>query len=155
MLDPDDPLEKIHKLIIFAKRSPSSPESPDALPPHPLITYNLLLFKYMYIYNTTFMVEQSEKENFLTWMRSHALPALVNDSLPAMAPRLTLVAEVPGDPEFAAQAASFAFQVEFNSIEDAKKWAETALMPVGGQFTSKFGPEHGLMFATILEVVDL
>lgn len=109
----------------------------------------------MYIYNTTFMVEQSEKEEFLSWMRSHALAALVNDQLPSRSPRLTLVAEVPGDPEFAAQAASFAFQVEFETIEEAGKWAEIALAPVAGEFTSKFGPERGLLFSTILEVVDL
>ncbi len=109
----------------------------------------------MYIYNTTFMVDHAEKERFLGWMRSNALPALVNDTLPAREPRLTLVAEVPGDPEFAAQAASFAFQVEFDSMEDAAKWAETALAPVGGEFTATFGPERGLMFATILEVIDL
>lgn len=109
----------------------------------------------MFIYNATFMVEQSEKENFLVWMRSEALPELVNETLPAREPRLTIVAEVPGDPEFADQAASFAFQVEFDSLADAKNWADTALMVVAGNFTAKFGKERGLMFATILEALPL
>lgn len=109
----------------------------------------------MYIYNVTFMVDNQEKTNFLQWMRSEALPMMVNDQSPAGSPRLTLVADVPGDPEFAAQAASFAFQTEFQNLEDAKRWAETFLMPVGGNFSAKFGPDRGMMFSTILEVIDL
>ncbi len=109
----------------------------------------------MFIYNITFLVENNNEAEFLTWMRNHALLTLINPESPARSPRLTKVAQVPGDPEFAAQAASFAFQVEFDSMEDAAKWAETALAPVGGEFTATFGPERGLMFATILEVIDL
>lgn len=101
------------------------------------------------------MVDHSEKGRFLEWMRGKALPALVNDGLPAREPRLTLVAEVPGDPEFAAQAASFAFQVEFESLDEARGWADTALAPAGAEFTALFGSERGLMFATILEIIDL
>ncbi|MDE6271686.1 MAG: DUF4286 family protein [Muribaculaceae bacterium] len=109
----------------------------------------------MYIYNVTFMVDNEEKSNFLAWMRDEALPMMVNDQSPARSPRLTLVAEVPGDPEFAAQAASFSFQTEFQTLDVAKKWAEDYMLPAGGKFTAKFGPERGMMFATILELVDL
>ena len=109
----------------------------------------------MYIYNSTFIVPPGEKEVFLDWMRSTALPALVNESLPARAPRLTLLADVPGDPGFASQAASFAFQVEFDTLADAGKWAETALQPVAGLFTGKFGTEHAVIFTTILQNIEL
>lgn len=109
----------------------------------------------MYIYNTTFVVEPADKELFESWMRNVALPALVNPSLPARSPRLTLVADAPSDPEFASHAASYAFQVEFKGVEDAKKWADMALTPIAGNFTSKFGAEHGLIFTTLLEVIDL
>ncbi len=109
----------------------------------------------MYIYNTTFMVSPSLKTDFLSWLRSEALPRLVNAESPARAPRLTLVADVPGDPEFAAQACSFAFQTEFESKDDASRWAETYLQPVVGDYTARFGAEHALCFATILEEVPL
>ncbi|MDE6559027.1 MAG: DUF4286 family protein, partial [Muribaculaceae bacterium] len=96
-----------------------------------------------------------EKDAFLEWMRGEALPELVNESLPAREPRLTLLAEVPGDPDFASQAASFAFQVEFDSQADAEKWAETALQPVAGRFTEKFGTERAVIFTTILRKIAL
>lgn len=109
----------------------------------------------MFIYNVTFMVDNSIKNDFLLWMRSSALPMLVNAESPAREPRLTLVAEVPGDPEFAKQACSFAFQAEFPDMPTAKKWAEIYLMPVLGNYTEKFGAERALSFTTILENVEL
>lgn len=109
----------------------------------------------MYIYNTTFMVEQSLKEDFVQWFRSNALTKMVNPESPAREPRLTCVVDVPGDPEFAAQAASFAFQTEFMAREDADRWAEVYLAPVIGDFTSRYGADKALTFATVLTVVDL
>ena len=109
----------------------------------------------MYIYNTTFIVAPTEKPTFMDWMRTTALPQLVNESLPARSPRLTLVTDVPADPDFASQAASFAFQVEFTRLEDARKWADIALMPVAGLFAGKFGNEKAAVFSTILQTVDL
>ncbi|MDE6247070.1 MAG: DUF4286 family protein [Muribaculaceae bacterium] len=109
----------------------------------------------MYIYNVTFMVENANEPSFLSWMRTYALNAMVNPESTARNPRLTLVADVPGDPEFARQACSFAFQVEFNSISDAEQWAATYLAPVLGAYTEKFGPEHALSFSTILQAIDL
>lgn len=109
----------------------------------------------MIIYNTTFMIEQAVKPAFLDWMRNEALSIADNNQLPARAPRLTTVVDVPGDPEFAAQAASFALQFEFLTIDEARKWADIALSELAGKFTSKFGPERGLIFSTILEEIDL
>lgn len=109
----------------------------------------------MYIYNTTFMIERSESDNFLAWMRLEALPSLVGEDSPAKAPRLTCVAEVPGDSEFAAQAASFAFQTEFDTLEEARGWASTRLADAVGRFKAQFGDDRALTFATILEEIPL
>lgn len=109
----------------------------------------------MYIYNVTFLVEHLEKEGFLQWMRGEGLPALVNAESPAREPRLTMVAEVPGDPSFGADACSFAFQVEFPDLLQARQWAEDYLQPVLGKYTLRFGAEKALCFATILEEVNL
>lgn len=109
----------------------------------------------MYIYNITFMVEPEYKIRFLDWMRGAALPALLSAGSAARNPRLTLVAEVPGDPEFASQACSFALQLEFTDLSAAKEWADIHLSPVIGQYISEFGPEHALSFSTILESIDL
>lgn len=109
----------------------------------------------MYIYNVTFAIANEDQEEFLGWLRKEALGKLANSELGAREPRLTKVAEVPGDPDFAVQAASYALQMEFSSIEEAKRWADIALMEVGGMFTIKFGQDRGMMFTTILEVIAL
>lgn len=111
----------------------------------------------MYIYNTTFMILPSSEPQFLSWLRLEALPMLVNEALPARSPRLTKIAEIPADPEMTAQSASYAFQVEFKALEDAKKWADSALNPVCGNFASKFnaGDGHAAVFSTILLTIDL
>ena len=109
----------------------------------------------MYIYNVTFLVEKGNKQEFMTWFRDEALVALVNSESPARSPRMTLVAEVPGDPEFVNHAASYAFQTEFTSMDDAKQWAKIYLQPLLGKYTQKFGNELALSFATILEEINL
>lgn len=109
----------------------------------------------MYVYNVTFMVDRLVKDDFVSWFRNEALTDLVNAESPARSPRLTLVADVPGDPEFTTHAASFAFQVEFPALAIAHQWAETYLAPLLGKYTAKFGQEKAVSFATILENIDL
>ncbi len=109
----------------------------------------------MFIYNITFLVENNNEAEFLTWMRNHALLTLINPESPARSPRLTKVAQVPGDPEFSEQACTFALQTEFSNLQDAGKWAEIYLQPLLGEYSQKFGAEHALSFSTILESIDL
>ena len=109
----------------------------------------------MYIYNVTFVVEKQDKEVFLQWLKNEALVALVNEESPALEPRLTTVVSVPGAPDFADHAGSFALQVEFQSLEEAEKWAEVYLQPTLGKYAAKFGVDKAQCFATILQTVDL
>ena len=109
----------------------------------------------MYIYNVTFLVEQAHKDEFLKWFRDEALTMLVNPESPARSPRMTLVAEVPGDPDFVNHAASYAFQTEYATLDEAKKWATVYLQPIIGKYIQKFGSEHAHSFVTILEEIDL
>ncbi|MDE5902681.1 MAG: DUF4286 family protein [Muribaculaceae bacterium] len=109
----------------------------------------------MYIYNVTFIVERHNEQRFLQWMRSEALPALVNAQSPARSPRLTIVAEVPGDPDFSRHVCNFAFQTEYESLAEAQKWAEIFLQPLLGRYAAEFGAEQALSFATVLEEIPL
>lgn len=109
----------------------------------------------MYIYNVTFLVENGSESEFLSWLRNNALEKLVNEESPARSPRLTLVTEVPGDPEFARQACSFALQMEFADIAGAHRWADIFLTPVLASYNGRFGAEKALSFSTILQEIDL
>ena len=109
----------------------------------------------MYIYNVTFVVEKQDKEAFLQWLRTEALGALVNEESPAREPRLTTVVSVPGAPDFADHACSFALQTEFQTLDEAEKWARVYLQPILGNYAAKFGVDKAQSFATILQTVDL
>lgn len=107
----------------------------------------------MTIYNITFMMERSLAEDFLHWFRSEALLCL--DDGAGANPRMTVVSEVPGDPDFNDQALSYAFQMEFEDIDKAKRWADRTLMPQLHRYTELFGRERAVVFTTILEAVSL
>lgn len=109
----------------------------------------------MYIYNVTFVVERQDGGAFLAWLRSEALGMLVNEESPAREPRLTTVVSVPGAPDFSTHASSFALQMEFQTLEEAEKWADVYLHPVLGKYALKFGAERAQCFATILQVLDI
>lgn len=109
----------------------------------------------MYIYNVTFIVERHNEERFLKWMRSEAIPALVNAKSSARSPRLTIVAEVPGDPDFSSHVCNFAFQTEHGSLAEAQQWAEIFLQPLLGRYAAEFGADQALSFATVLQEIPL
>ncbi|MBD5385270.1 DUF4286 family protein [bacterium] len=109
----------------------------------------------MYIYNVTFVVEKQDGDAFLKWLRDEALAELMNPESPAREPRLTEVVNVPGAPDFGEHACSFALQTEFQTLEDAEKWAEVYLQPVVGKYAARFGMEKAHSFATILRNIDL
>ncbi|MDE6218381.1 MAG: DUF4286 family protein [Muribaculaceae bacterium] len=106
----------------------------------------------MIIYAVTFMIDRRLEIPFLGWLRGEALSRL---QLPATSnPRLTKVAAVPGDPEFARQALSVTLHVDFPSPAPARKWADTYLTPLLDAYTRKFGHE-ALHFASILQTLPL
>lgn len=109
----------------------------------------------MYIYNITFVIEKSQIDKFLTWVRLEALPGLVNAESPARTPRLVRVAEVPGNPDFGGEEASFSLQVELPDLDSAKKWADVYLTPILGKLAPTFGAERAFAFVSILENIPL
>lgn len=108
----------------------------------------------MYIYNITFVMMPSREEEFLAWMRGDALAALFNQETTARNPRLQTVVEAGGEKPSADHGLSIALQAEFDSEESAHEWNDTALPPVLGDFTAKFGP-HAAFFTTLLTVIPL
>ena len=108
------------------------------------------------IYNVTFVVERGDAPAFAGWMRSEGIELLAPVvERGAMAPRLAVVEEVPGEQDFRGQACSFAFQMEFGDIETAHSWGETRLALGLEAFRSRFGTERALSFSTILKEVKL
>lgn len=107
----------------------------------------------MIIHNTTFIIDRNLSEDFLVWFRSFAHESLCKSS--GLRPRLTILREVPGDPDFNAQAFSYAFQLEFPTLLEANEWVRTHLTPVMENFTATFGIEKSMTFPTILEEIEL
>lgn len=108
----------------------------------------------MIIYNITFMVERSEKERFILWIKGEGLQILLPEGND-LTPRLTLLRDVPGDPEFAQQACSFALQLSFADTMAMDGWASEFLPKGIALFQKRFGAEHALHFATVLEEIPL
>ncbi len=108
----------------------------------------------MVIYNITFVILPSAREQFLEWMRGEAIAALFNPQSVARNPRLQTVVEAGGEKPGEDHGLSIALQAEFENVEAAHEWHDTTLPPVLGAFTTKFGP-HALFFNTLLEVIPL
>ena len=108
----------------------------------------------MYILNITFIMHPEQRDNFLAWMRSEALPLLFNPHSLAANPRLQTVIEVGGQAPDPEHGLSIALQTDFQSLDDAHAWMNDNFAPVAGKFTLKFGQE-ALYFQTMLETLPL
>ncbi len=100
------------------------------------------------------MVDEDQAESLLRWLRGGTVSRLT-EGLTDSNPRLSTLVEVPGDPDFASHARSFALQIEFRTIEDAHAWGDARLMPLIADYTAKFGIERAAIFTTILEEIEL
>ncbi|MCM1152251.1 MAG: hypothetical protein NC328_01160 [Muribaculum sp.] len=86
------------------------------------------------------------------WIRREAVPAL---DVPAGCPvRLTKVAAVPGEPDFANQALSMTLHVGFESLGMLRHWMKSRVEPVTDDFHARFSDES-LHFISILKEISL
>lgn len=99
----------------------------------------------MYIQNITFMVEPHMASNFIEWL----IPYVKN-----CGGRLSTLRQVGGDSVSAEEAASFAYQEEFSSLEDLNIRYESFVENLTEAFTRKFQP-NAIFFCSVSEVISI
>ncbi len=108
----------------------------------------------MYLYNITFVLAPDAGERFLDWLRSSAMPAIMNTAYSAANPRLQTVVEAGGEKPGPEHGLSMALHVEFETEEKAHVWHDAVLPGVLGDFNRNFGP-HAAFFITLLKKLPL
>ncbi|MDE6391725.1 MAG: DUF4286 family protein [Muribaculaceae bacterium] len=109
----------------------------------------------MVIHNATFMMEREREGEFIDWLRGLvAGEGLFAESLRGRRVRLSAMREAGGVDYRQAEAQSVAFQVEFDSIEEARKWSREALPTVAARFEEHFGPQ-AMVFTSVFEEISL
>lgn len=95
------------------------------------------------------MIDREHEREFTEWFRKVCVGLE-----PMRAPRLTAMREAGGIDYTQADAQSMAFQCEFESREDARRWAAEKLAPVAAAFEEMFGPQ-AMVFASMFETIGL
>lgn len=107
------------------------------------------------IHNATFMMEREREGEFIDWLRGCvAEEGSFAESLRGRRVRLSAMREAGGVDYRQAEAQSVAFQVEFDSIEEARKWSREALPSVAARFEERFGPQ-AMVFTSVFEEISL
>lgn len=109
----------------------------------------------MFIYNTTFLIDPAEAEDFIVRMRDEIIPGLTEAVSSELRPRLMRVAAIPADPDFTNQACSISLQLQFPNFQKAQREGEILLHPLIEKITLLYGPERAMTFSTILEEIEL
>ena len=105
----------------------------------------------MYIHNVTFMILPGREKELLGWL-SGRLDSIVVP--PAVNPRVSTMREAGGVSCRDAEAQSVAFQLEFPTFDEARRWGAEVLPEVSGEFVRCFGPD-AMTFASIFEEMPL
>ncbi len=105
----------------------------------------------MYIHNTTFMLRRSAAGIAAEWLGYEWLQHATESV--ACNPRLSRLVSA-GDADIDPEATSIAFQVEFDSLSQAEKWAKGPLARIIDAFYCKFGPE-AMTFSSVFETLSL
>lgn len=105
----------------------------------------------MYVYNTTFVCEESRLEEFLIWVDAEFIPAITSSG-DAVQPQLAHV--LPVNETEDNEASSFSVQVKLEDADTMEKWMKSEFFPAVDGLRKRFG-EQVLFFATILEVLPI
>lgn len=105
----------------------------------------------MYIYNTTFVCDDSRLEEFLIWLDAEFIPALVATGV---AKDAQLAHVLPMSESDEKEAASFSVQVKVEDADALQEWMKQTFYPSIDGLASRFG-DKVLYFATILEVLPI
>lgn len=105
----------------------------------------------MYIYNTTFICDDSRLDEFSIWVNTEFIPKLTSSGL-ATSPQLAHV--IPTHQKKDDEAESFSVQVHLQDIDSLETWMKDTFLPAIDAFTKRFGDKI-LYFPTILEILPL
>lgn len=108
----------------------------------------------MIIYNTTFIIDTTDYERFLKWIRAAVACRLMSAPSAAQSIRIAAVTQIVGQHDIDAQPRSVALQAEFNSVVEAHHWADNTLSEVLLEYVEDFGPE-ALCFSTVMETIEV
>lgn len=109
----------------------------------------------MIIHNASFIMERDAEADFLAWLRSCC--EKINWEHEPGAPtalRVSAMREAGGVDYRQAEAQTVAFQLEFHTIEDAKKWSAQRFSSIAAEFEEKFGPQ-AMVFVSLFESLEL
>lgn len=101
------------------------------------------------------MIECHREQEFLDWLRgeiknSDVLGAVGGEN--PVNPRVSAMREAGGVDYRHAEAQSVAFQVEFPTLADARKWSAERFSTLAARFEEKFGPQ-AMVFVSLFEEV--
>lgn len=105
----------------------------------------------MYIYNTTFVCDDSRMEEFLIWVNAEFIPAILKSGNVTDAQLAHVVPVAESDEN---EAASFSVQVRIANADVMQSWMRDCFYPAINLLSSRFG-DKVLYFPTILEVLPL
>ena len=105
----------------------------------------------MYIFNTTFVCDDSRMEEFLMCVNAEFIPKLVASGI-ANEPQLAHVVPVKDSDDD--EAASFSLQVKIDNVDLLEKWMKEDFYPSIADMSKRFG-DKVLYFPTILEVLPI
>lgn len=106
----------------------------------------------MYISNTSFFVEPSQAPVFEEWARTGICNHLGQPEKDYRNPRLSRLEQAADGAD--GEAASFAFQLEFTSLEDVQKWNAGDGAEIVEEFMARFAPQ-ALTFVSVSKVIPL
>ncbi len=101
----------------------------------------------MVIFNSSFMIEREREGEFLNWLRGE-----IAGRKGVAAMRVSAMREAGGVDYREAEGQTVAFQVEFERIEEARKWGREVFATLASRFEERFGPQ-ALVFTSIFEEV--
>lgn len=109
----------------------------------------------MIIHNSTFMIRKEREGDVISWLKkelgidSRNTPDCKTGGL--VNPRISAMREAGGISHEHADAASVAFQSEFEDVPSALAWRERVFNPLAERFSSVFG-EESMVFCSLFEV---
>ena len=104
----------------------------------------------MVIHNATFMVRRELESELVLWLKSETAGMSRGEGFN---PRISAMREAGGVRNHEADAASVAFQMEFEDEKGALEWRSTAFDALAGKFIGRFGTNEAMVFTSLFEVV--
>ena len=107
----------------------------------------------MIIHNATFMLDKRRETEAVNWLKT-AVSSMEEKNQLGLGryPRLSAMREAGGVSHEQAEAASIAFQVEFDNADHARVWNRGAFSSLAEDFSHRFGPD-AMVFTSLFEVL--